>query len=91
MVVGDAVSLFIDGLPMEMTWRWLLHIFREVGVVLDVYVSQKRRNNHACRFGFVRFEKVEEASKAIKVLDGVKIRGKIMKVSFAKYDKDGKP
>ena len=91
MRLGDAVSLFIDGLPKEMTWRWLLHIFREVGVVSDVCVSQKKRISHACRLGFVRFEKVEEARKAIRLLDGVKIKGMTMKVSFAKYDKNGKP
>ena len=91
MGIGDAVSLFIDGLPIEMTWEWLLQIFREEGVVTDVYVSQKRRNNYACRFDFVRFEKLEEARKTVRNLDGVKIRGKIMKVSFAKYDKNGKP
>ena len=87
----DAVSLFIYGLPMEMTWDWLLQIFRGEGEVTDVHVSHKRRSKYDHRFGFVRFKKLEEARKAVRNLNGVKIREKIMKVSFAKYDKQGRP
>ena len=57
-----------------------------------VYVSQKRRCNYDCQFGFVRFKKLEEAKKAvIRTLNVVKIREKTIKVSFAKYDKNGMP
>ena len=87
----EAVTLFIDGLPMEMTWDWLLQIFKGEGEIIDVYVSQKRRRNNDCQFGFVRFKKLDEARKAIKNLNGVKIREKSLKVSFAKYDKEGRP
>ena len=82
-----AYSLFIDDLPKEMTWDWLLQIFRGEGKVIDVFVSHKRRRKNDCRFGFVRFRKLEEAKNAIRNLDGIKVRGKSMKVSFAKYDK----
>ena len=76
---------------MEMNWNWLLQIFRGEGEVTDVYVSQKRKSNYDYRFGFVRFKKLEEARKAIRNLNGVKIRKKIMKVSFTKYDKKDRP
>ena len=96
-------SLFIDGLPKEMTRDWLLHIFRgegvvsnvyifwEEGVVSDVYVSSKRRRFHDYRFGFVRFELLVDAKKAVRNLDGAKIRGYRLQVSFAMYDKNGRP
>ena len=80
----EAYSLFIDELPMEMTLDWLLQIFRGEGKIIEVYVSHKRRSKNDCRFGFVRFKKLEEAKKAIRNLDGVKIRDKFMKVSFAR-------
>ena len=32
-------SLFVDGLPSEMTWDWLMQIFRGVGEIKDVFVS----------------------------------------------------
>ena len=86
-----AYSLFIDELSMKMTWDWLLQIFRGEGEIIDVYVSRKRRSKNNCRFGFVHFKKSEEAKQAIRNLDGVKIKDKIMKVSFARYDKSGMP
>ena len=57
----DTFSLFIDRLPIEMSWDWLLQIFRGEKEVTNVYVSQKRRSTHNYRFGFVRFRKLEEA------------------------------
>ena len=84
-------SLFVDGLPLEMTWDGLLQIFRGEGEILEAFVSQKMSHKCDCRFGFVRFKRLDEARSAVRNLDGVKIRGKTMKVSFAKYDKDGKP
>ena len=87
----DVVSLFIDGLPLDMTWDWLLQIFRGEEEVTDVYVSYKRQRNNETCFGFVRFKKMEEAKNVVRNLNGIKIRGKILKVSFAKYDKKGMP
>ena len=74
---------------MEMSWDWLLQIFRGVGEVVDVYVSHKRRIRNGCKFSFVRFKKIKEAKNAIRDLDGVKVRDRCMKVSFAKYNKKG--
>ena len=76
---------------MEMTWDWLLQIFMGEGEVIDVYVSQKRRKNNDCWFGFIRFKKLEETRSAVRNLNGVKIREKSLKVSFAKYHKKGMP
>ena len=87
---NEAFSLFIDGLPVEMTRDWLLQIFRGEGEVIDVYVSQKRRHNNNCRFGFVRFKKLKDARNAIRNLNGAMCRGQNLKVSFAKYDKNGR-
>ena len=75
--MGEVYSLFIDELPMEMTWDWLLQIFRGEGEISDVYVSHKQRRMNDCRFGFVRFKKLEAAQNAIRNLDGIKIRGKL--------------
>ena len=71
----QAWTLFVDSLPREMTWDWLLHFFRGEGEVVDAYVSQRwRLNSNGC-FGFVRFRKLEEARNAMKNLNRVKIRG----------------
>ena len=66
----EAFSLFIDGLPWEMNWSWLLQIFIGEGEVSDVYVSHKRRRFNNSKFGFVRFKKLEEATNAVNNLNG---------------------
>ena len=81
----EAFSLFIDGLPWEMNWSWLLQIFIGEGEVSDVYVSHKRRRFNNSKFGFVRFKKLEEATNAINKLNGLWIRGRRIMVAFAKY------
>ena len=48
------------------------------------------RRNTGSHFGFVRFNNKEEAIRAQAKFDGVKIRGKTLKVSLAKYDRQGK-
>ena len=68
--MAETVSLFVDGLPWEMNWRWLTHIFRGEGEVSDVYVSHKRRRCNSSKFGFVRFKKLEEATNAVNNLNG---------------------
>ena len=78
----DAFSLYIDGLPMEMTWDWLLKIFRGEREVIDVHVSQKRRRNNNCWFGLFGFKKLDKASNAVRNLNDVKIREKSLKVFF---------
>ena len=82
-------SLFIDGLLWEMTWDWLLDIFRGEGEVSDVYVSRKRRQFNGGMFGFVRYKNLEEAMRAARNLNGARIGGRRIKVSLAKYDRRG--
>ena len=85
MDCNEDVSLFIDGLPWEMNWSWLMQIFREEGELSNVYVSHKRRHFNNSKFGFVRFKKLEEATNAINKLNCLWIRGRRVMVLFAKY------
>ena len=85
----EGFSLFVDGLPLEMTWDWLLQVFRGIGEISDVFVSQKTRSNRDCRFGFVRFKFLQDAKKAVRDLNGILVRGKKLSISFAKYDRNG--
>ena len=86
-VMEGIYSLFVDGLPWEMTWGWLKEIFRREGEVFDVYVSKKTRQFNSSKFGFVRYKKLEEARRAVRNMDGAMIKGRKLKVFFAKYDK----
>ena len=70
-----------------MNWSWLRQIFRGEGKVSDVYVSHKNRRFYNCKFGFVRYKTIEEATRAVNNLNGLWIRGKRIMVSFARYGK----
>ena len=64
-----------------------MQIFRGVGEVFDIYISQKRRGFNCSKFGFVRFKRLDEATNTINNMNGAKIRGRRIKVAFAKYGK----
>lgn len=51
---------------------------------MDVYISRKIRENKNFGFGFIRFERYEEASAAIDAFNGVDVMGKKIYVSMAK-------
>ena len=88
-VKEEVFTLFINGLPWEIPWERLSHLFREQGEVSDVYVSKKRRQFNGSRFGFVRYKHLEEVVKAARNLNGARLEGRRMEVSFAKYANKG--
>ncbi|CAO2830824.1 unnamed protein product [Amaranthus hypochondriacus] len=85
------ISLFIDGIPSNTSTKFLWWLFQKEGMVLDVYISKKRRANKKEGFGFVRFKNIKDAEKAIVNLDGVKLANSKIRVSMAKYKKNGTP
>lgn len=56
-----------------------------------MFLYHKKRRNRECHFGFVQFEYLKDARKAVRDLNGISIRGKGMMISFAKYDRNRKP
>ena len=66
-----------------------MQIFRGEEEVVDVFISHNRRKSNASQFGFVRFKKMEETMNAINNLNSIKVKGKVLKVSFSKYDRNG--
>ena len=53
-----------------------------------MFVSHKRRKSNGNRFAFVRFKKLEEAESTMRNLNGIKVRVKVLMVSFSKYDRN---
>ncbi|CAO2825109.1 unnamed protein product [Amaranthus hypochondriacus] len=83
-------SLFVDGLPRNYPNYCLKKLFSMVAVVFDSFVSRKRRPHKTCAFGFVRLRSRREALKVIKSLNGFRVEENIIRVSFAKFDRNGK-
>ncbi|CAO2834640.1 unnamed protein product [Amaranthus hypochondriacus] len=88
LVAGkNGTTLFIDGLPQGISKEWLWDVFAEHGGVNDIFISRKRRPANSNAFGFVRFNKSEDARVAIEKLNGRIIKGKKMAVTIAKYNR----
>ncbi|KAK8684871.1 hypothetical protein V6N13_040886 [Hibiscus sabdariffa] len=83
------VNLFADNLPKTLHWQGLWHIFERHGDVRDVYIARKL-NTRGQRFGFVRFEKEVDASRAVERLNGLSIYGNKISVNIAKYEGSSK-
>ncbi|XP_057443972.1 uncharacterized protein LOC130736143 [Lotus japonicus] len=56
-----------------------------MGRTTGVFVQRKKKSNRSAKFGFVRFCKAEDAKEAIQALNGLKLNGRHLKVSLARY------
>lgn len=81
-------TVFVDNLPHGMSNTWIKQIFKNDGRVVDAYVSSKERRNKDGKFAFVKFQKKHEAERAIGRNDGLLVRGRAMKVQWAKFNGD---
>ncbi|KAK5834092.1 hypothetical protein PVK06_017965 [Gossypium arboreum] len=61
--------VFVDNIPEIMHWKDLWTLFSFHGEVMDAFIPVKR-NKSGKRFGFVRFNKEEDAQRAIGKVDG---------------------
>ncbi|KAH7835357.1 hypothetical protein Vadar_025426 [Vaccinium darrowii] len=81
----STITIYVDNLSDDMDTEWLGQIFSKYGRVVDVFIPFKRSKNFRSKFGFVRFNTVVEAEKAIADLDGISIRDKKMLVKMATF------
>jgi len=78
-----AKKLFVGNLPYTMTSDQLRELFAAIGTVTDANVVIDKMNQRSRGFGFVEFEKDEDALKAITALDGSDQDGRKMVVKEA--------
>lgn len=77
--------VFIDGLGDRITMVKLLSIFSKAGNLRDVFIQQRKKVGRRFRFGFVRFQRNEEAWKAIRMFNGLRLEGNFLAVQKANY------
>ncbi|CAO2837752.1 unnamed protein product [Amaranthus hypochondriacus] len=88
---GGAVTVFLDGLSTSVTNGDVRKLCEDFGQLVDIFISRKKRKNSNCAFGFVRYEHGDGATKAIAKLDGKTFFGRKLRVTRAKYNRDGRP
>ncbi|CAO2841234.1 unnamed protein product [Amaranthus hypochondriacus] len=84
-------TLFIDEFSSTATPVDLQQLFGRFGTVIDTFISRKKRQSKKYAFGFVRFKKWEEASKAVQELHGHVFFGRKITVVWARFQKGGRP
>ncbi|XP_057429123.1 uncharacterized protein LOC130722418 [Lotus japonicus] len=80
---GQSFSVYVDGLSDRITLIKLKTIFGKAGRVKDVFIQFKRKFQRRFRYGFVRFQNDEEAWRAIRTLNGLRIDGNYLVVKRA--------
>ncbi|KAL4303168.1 hypothetical protein GQ457_10G019730 [Hibiscus cannabinus] len=77
-------TLFVQNLPAKLHWRGLRQAFGRHGDVVDSFIAGKM-DRAGKRFGFVRFSNREDAERAIERLNGFRLYGYQLSVSFARF------
>ena len=82
-------SVYVKNVPLSLDKFGLAGIFQKVGKVSDVYIPLKHGTTFRRGFAFVRFWRIEDALRSIRMLNGRRIRGTQVQVSMAKPKKKG--
>ena len=86
-----ACTLFVDNISQGMTLTTLRNLFQRCGKVVDLFILTKIRKYSNVLFGFVRYETIQEARKSIEYFKGLRVQGRELTVSMARYEKGGAP
>ena len=77
-------KLYVGNLPYQTTTDDLRTHFSQAGTVTDAVVIVDKRTGRSKGFGFVEFEKDEEAAKAIEMFNQKDFEGRAMVVNEAR-------
>ena len=77
-------KLYIGNLPFSVDSDKLKEIFSEFGNVEEATVITDKFSRRSKGFGFVTFEKDEDADKAMAAMNSKEVEGRSIKVSEAK-------
>ncbi|XVF06622.1 hypothetical protein REPUB_Repub06bG0065400 [Reevesia pubescens] len=80
----NIVTVFVNNLPPSVYRRWVWQIFFHHGKVVDVFIPKKKNVNGRC-FGFVRFASRDDATRAVKNLNGAWLLDYRLSVNFARF------
>ncbi|KAH6806630.1 hypothetical protein C2S53_015734 [Perilla frutescens var. hirtella] len=89
MTVDDISSIYVGGLPYDITEEGLRRVFYVYGAVIAVKIINDRTVGGKC-YGFVTFANPRSAMQAIREMDGKTIHGRVVKVNDVRT-RGGKP
>jgi cold-inducible RNA-binding protein len=77
-------KLFAGNLSFQTTENDLPYTFAAFGAVTEANLMMDRTTNHSRGFGFVTMSNTNEAQKAIAVLNGTELGGRVITVNAAR-------
>ncbi|PIN04159.1 putative splicing factor, SR protein superfamily [Handroanthus impetiginosus] len=80
MTIDDNSSIYVGGLPYDISEESLRRVFYIYGAVLAVKIINDRSVGGKC-YGFVTFANPRSATQAIREMDGKTIDGRVVKVN----------
>jgi len=83
-------KLFIENLHPTTTNEDLENFFTEIGVLRNSFVVTEKGSKKCKGIGFVQFSIGQDADKAIEELNGKKLKGRNIKISYANKKKGSK-
>ncbi|XP_021749838.1 28 kDa ribonucleoprotein, chloroplastic-like [Chenopodium quinoa] len=79
----EEAKLFVGNLPYDVDSEKLAQLFDGAGVVEIAEVIYNRETDRSRGFGFVTMSTVEEAEKAVELLNGYDVNGRLLTVNKA--------
>jgi RNA recognition motif-containing protein len=83
------MKLYVGNLSYEMTEEQLNTLFTEAGEVISARIITDRHTGQPRGFGFVEMESKMDGQKAISMLNGRNIDGRLLAVNEAKPQQKG--
>lgn len=77
-------KLYVGNLPYSITDQELSDLFSQFGTVVSATIITDRGSGRSKGFGFVEFEKEEDAQKAIEEMHGKEHSGRNLTVNVAR-------
>ncbi|XP_058449683.1 ELAV-like protein 3 isoform X3 [Malaya genurostris] len=77
-------NLIVNYLPQQMTQEEIRSLFSSIGEVESCKLIRDKVTGQSLGYGFVNYQRAEDASKAISTLNGLRLQNKQIKVSFAR-------
>ena len=75
-------NLIINYLPQTMTQDEIKDLFGSIGAIESCKLVRDKTTGQSLGYGFVNFVRIEDAEKAVKTMNGLRLQNKTIKVNI---------
>ncbi len=78
-------NLIINYLPQTMTQDEIKDLFGSIGAIESCKLVRDKTTGQSLGYGFVNFIRIEDADKAVKTMNGLRLQNKTIKVNLKSF------